>query len=96
MANELLHADDIVLMSETVKDFSKERVCNWKDALESMDLKVDIRKIKVASRSEGELFKSKTYQSGVCDRRLMADSVLRRKFGNRLHAGCAKIKKVTA
>ena len=57
--NELLYADDLVLMSETMEGL-RRRFWNWKDALESKGLKVNTRKTKVmSSRSEGELFKSK-------------------------------------
>ena len=59
MANELLYADDLVIMSEDMKDL-KERFWNWKNALESKGLKVNTRKTNVmVSGSEGELFKSK-------------------------------------
>ena len=34
VVNELLYADDLVLMSETMEDL-KERFWNWKDALKS-------------------------------------------------------------
>ena len=58
MVNQLLYADDLVLMSETMEDL-KERFWNWKNALESKGLKVNTRKTKVlVSWSEGELFKS--------------------------------------
>ena len=43
MVNELLHADDLVLISETMEDL-KERFWNWNDALESKRLKVNTRK----------------------------------------------------
>ena len=46
MANELLYADDLVLTSGTIED-SKKTFWNWKDALESKDLKVNTRKTKV-------------------------------------------------
>ena len=51
--NELLSADGLVLMSETMKDL-KEKFWNWKDALESKGLKVNTRKTKVmvAGRKE--------------------------------------------
>ena len=45
MVNELLYADDLVLMSETMQDL-KKRVWNWKCALESKGLKVNTRKTK--------------------------------------------------
>ena len=34
VVNELLYADNLVLMSETMEDL-KKKFCNWKDALES-------------------------------------------------------------
>ena len=59
VVNDLLYADDLVFMSKTMENL-KERFWNWKDALESKDLKVSNRKTKVmVSGSEGELFKSK-------------------------------------
>ena len=69
MINELLYADDLVLMSETMKDL-KERLLNWKDA-GSNSLTVNTRKTKVmVSGSEGELFKSKIDPCGVCGSRV--------------------------
>ena len=38
LVNELMYADDFVLMSEIMEDL-KERFWNWKDALESKGLK---------------------------------------------------------
>ena len=42
VVNELLYADDLILMSETVEDL-KERFWNWENALESKGLKVNTR-----------------------------------------------------
>ena len=96
VVNELLYADGLVIMSEDMEDL-KERFWNWKDALESKGLKVNIRKAKLmVSGSEGELFKSKIYPCEVCGRRVMANSVLCTKCGNWVHGKCAKIKRVTA
>ena len=54
VVNELLYADDLVIMSEDMEDL-KERFWNCKDALESKGLKVNTRKTKVmVSGSEGE------------------------------------------
>ena len=72
VVNELLNADDLVLMSETMEDL-KGRFWNWKNALESKDSKVDTRKIKLmVSGSEGELFKSKIDPCEVCGRKIIA------------------------
>ena len=90
VVNKLLYADDFVVMSKDMEDL-KERFWNWKDALESKGLKVNIRKTKVmVSRSEGKRFKSKIHPCGVCGRRVMANSVLCTKCGNWVHGKCAK------
>ena len=82
VVNELLYADDLVIMSEDMEDL-KERFWNWKDALESRGLKVNTRKTKLmVSGSEEELIKSKRDPCGVCGKRVMANSVLCTKCGN--------------
>ena len=79
---ELLYADDLVLMSKDMEDL-KERLWNWKDALESKGLKVNVRKTKVmVSGSGGKLFKSNIDPCRVCGRRVMANSVLCTKCEN--------------
>ena len=68
-----------------------------KDTLESKGLKVNTRKTKVmVSGLKGELFKSKTDPCGVCRRKVMANLVLRTKYGNWVHSRCGKIKRATA
>ena len=44
--SELLHADDLVLMSETIKGLRNEFL-KWKEAFESKGLKVILGKTKV-------------------------------------------------
>ena len=96
VVNELLYADDLVVMSKDMEDL-KERFWNWKDALESKGLKVNTRKTKLmVSESEGQIFKSKIDSCGVCGRRIMANSMLCTKCKNWVHGKCAKIKRVTA
>ena len=93
VVNELLYTDDLVIMSEDMK----ERFWNWKDALESKGLKVNTKKTKLmVSGPEGELFKSKIGPCGVCGGRVMANSVLCTKCESWVHGKCAKIKRVTA
>ena len=75
VVNELLYADYLVLMSETMEKL-KERFWNWKDELESRVWKV------MVIGSEGELLKSKIDQCGDCGRRVMANSVLCTKCEN--------------
>ena len=50
VVNELLYADDLVIMSEDMEDL-KERFWNWKDALESKGLKVNTRKTRVRRKT---------------------------------------------
>ena len=45
VVNEILYADDLVLMSENIKDL-QNRFWNWKDALKSKSLMVNTRKTK--------------------------------------------------
>ena len=64
--NKSLYADDLVLTSETMENLIG-RFWNWRDALESKSLKVNIKKTKVmVNGSEGQLFKSKVDPCGVC------------------------------
>ena len=96
VVNEILYADDLVIMSEDMGDL-KKRFWNRKDAMKSKGLKVNTRKTKLmVSGSEGELFKSKIYPCGVCGRRVMANSVLCTKCGSWVHGKCAKKKRATA
>ena len=81
VVNELLYADDLVLMSETMGDL-KKRFWNWKNTLESKGLKVNTRKTKVmVSGWKGELYKSKIDPCGVYGRRVVTNSVLCTKCG---------------
>ena len=94
VVNDLLYADDLVIMSEVIED-SKEIFWNWKDALESKGLKVSTRKTKVmVSGLKGKLFKSKMDPCGVCGRRVIANSVLCTKCENWVRGRCAKIKRL--
>ena len=96
VVNKLLYADDLVMMSANMEDL-KERFRNWKDELKRKGLKVNTRKTKlIVSGSEGELFKSKIDPRGVCEKRVMANSMLCTKCGNWVHGKCAKIKRATA
>ena len=57
VANELLYADDLVLVSETMDDLQK-RFWNWKHALQSKGVKLNIRKTNVmVSGTEGNCSK---------------------------------------
>ena len=57
MANELLYADNLVLISKDMEDL-KERLWNRKNALESKDLKVNTRK----NKTDGKQVRRRTTQ----------------------------------
>ena len=75
MINNLLYADDLVLMSRQRKTL-RERFGYWKVVLESKGLKVNTRKTKVMVNGSEELSKTKIDPCRVCGRRIMANSVL--------------------
>mgnify|MGYP001794951142 CR=1 FL=1 len=81
LMGEMLYADDLVLMSETMEGL-REKFWKWKEAFESKGLKVKFGKTKVAvSRAEGEVSVNKIYPCGTCGKRVMANSVLCVKCG---------------
>ena len=76
LMSELLYADDLVLMSETMEGL-REKFWKWKKAFESKRLKVNLGKTKVVvSGEEGEVSVSKVDPCGICGKRVMANSVL--------------------
>ena len=59
LLNEILYADDLILMSKSVENL-KEKFLKWKKAFESKGLKVKFKKTKVIVRGlKGEVLKSK-------------------------------------
>ena len=95
--SELLYADDIVLMSETIMGLT-DRFLKWKEALERKGLKVNLRKTKVmvsSSITQDSLSKSKVDPCGVCSLRVKSNSVLYAQCGRRTHGRSAGVKRVT-
>ena len=75
LLNEILYADDLVLMSESLKDL-RGKLQRWKSALESKGLKVNVGKIKMmVSGTEGEITSSKIDPCGVCGKRVGSNAV---------------------
>ena len=94
--NEILYADDLVLMSESIENL-KEKFLKWKEAFESNGLKVNLKKTKVmVSRSKGEVLKNKVDLCAKCGKRVRANSVMCTKCGKWVHGRCAKMKRVTS
>ena len=84
--NELLCADELVLMSETIKALSN-KFLKWKEAFESTGLKVNLGKTK---------FENQVDPCGVCSLRVRASSVLCVQCGKWILGRCAVVKMVTA
>ena len=60
LINEILYADDLVLMGESIENLKIEKFLKWKEAFESKGLKVNLKKTKViVSDSKVEVLKSK-------------------------------------
>ena len=70
LMSEMLYADDLVLMSETMEGL-REKFWGWKEAFESKGLKVNLRKTKVVvSGAEGEVSVRKVDPCGICGKRV--------------------------
>ena len=67
LLNEILHADNSVLMSEGLEDLM-ERFQRWRSALEGKGLKVNVGKLRSWTESgrEGEIALSKIDPCCVC------------------------------
>ena len=92
LMNEILYADDLVLVSESIENLY-EKFLTWEDStFESKGLKVNLKKTKVmVSGSKGEVFKSKVDSCAKCGQRVMCTKC--RKW---VHGRCAKMKRVTS
>ena len=96
LLNEILYADDLVLMSENLEDL-RERFQRWRGALESKGMKVNNRKTKMAaSGAEGEIVPSKVDPCGLCGKRVTSNAVLCTVCKKWIHTRCAQTKKVSS
>ena len=96
--SELLFADDLVLMSDTIEGLSI-KFLKWKEAFESKSLKVNVGKTKVVVRggiSKDGLSESKVDPCGVYSLRVKVNSDLCVQCGRWIHGRCAGVKRVTA
>ena len=75
LLNEILYADDLVLMSESLENL-RERFQRWRRALEGKGLKVNVGKTKMMmSGTESEITSSKIDPCGVCGKRVGSNAV---------------------
>ena len=97
MLSEMLHADDLVLLSETIEEL-RDEFLKWKEAFERKGLKVNIGKIKVMVSSgitQDGFSKSNVDPCCICCLRANANSVFCVQCGRWIHGGCTGVKKVT-
>ena len=96
MLQEMLHADGIVLIAESMAELH-EHFYGCKIALESKGLKVNLMKTRVMVSKIGQVTvrPSKKDPCGICGRKTMLNAVLCKYCGNWIHGRCAKIKRVT-
>ena len=72
LLNEISHADDLVLMSEDLR----ERFQRWRGAMESKGIKVNIRKTKMmVSGAKGEIVRSRS-EWNMWEKSYMSNAVL--------------------
>ena len=73
--SEILYADDLVLMSESIKGI-RNKFLKWKEAFESKDLKVNLGKRNVVvygDITKDGMSKGKVDPCGVCSLRVKAN-----------------------
>ena len=95
--SELLYADDLVLMSETIEGL-RDKFLKWKEAFERKGLKANLGKTNVmvsGGITKDGLSKSKVDSCGVCSLRVKPKSVLCVQSGKWIHGRCAGVKMVT-
>ena len=97
MLSELLHADDLVLMSETIER-CWNKFLKWKEDFESKRLKNNLGKTKVmvsGSITKDGLSRSKIDSFGVCSLSVEANSVLCIQCGKWILGRCAGVNRVS-
>ena len=95
LLNEILYADDLVLMSKSFYDL-REKFQTWRSALEDKGLKVNVGKTTmIVSRTEREIVLSKIDPCGICGKRVGSNAVCCTQCTKWIHGRCTKIKKVT-
>ena len=94
LTNEILYADDLVLMSKNLVDL-RERFQRWRGALKSKGMKLNIRKTKMmVSGAEKEIVRSKVDPCRLCGKKVICNAVLRTVCKKRIHARCVQTKKI--
>ena len=91
---ELLYADDLVLMAETMEELEAQFI-RWKTTFEGKGLKFNLGKAKVMDSSGGIVVLAKIDPYGVCGKRDKVNCVRCMTCKKWIHARCARIKRVS-
>ena len=95
--NELLYADDSVLMSETMEGLMN-KFLKWKEAFESNGLKVNLGKTQVmvcSSITMDGMCRSEVDPCGFCSLKVKTNSILCAQCGKWIHCRFVGVKRVT-
>ena len=95
--NELLYADYLVLMSETIEGL-RNNFTKWKEAFESKGFGVNFGNTNVmvsGGITKDGTSKSMVGPSVICCLRVKANSILCLLCGKWIHGGCSRVKIVT-
>ena len=96
LLNEILYADDLVLMSESLDEL-RERFQRWRSELEDKGLRVNVGKTKImVSGTEGKITLSKINPCGICGKTVGCNAVCCTQCTRWIHGRCTKMKKVTS
>ena len=85
LMNEILHADDLALTSESMENI-KERFLKWKKAVESKKLKINFTTNMMVSGLKDEVLQFKVDPCTKCGKRVMANLVMYTKCSKWVHA----------
>ena len=91
--NEILYADDLVLMSESLEDL-RERFQRWRSALEGKRLIINVGKTKMmVSGMVRQIAMSKTDPCETCGKRVGSNAGCCTQCMKWIHGRCTKMKK---
>ena len=90
---ELLYADDLVLMSDSIEGLEK-KFSDWKKGMENKGLRVNVGKTKVmiSSSNAGSVNKIGKFPCGVCHKGVGSNSIFCKSCKCWVHARCSRVK----
>ena len=93
--DEILYADDLVLVGETMKG-SRDNFWRWKEAFEEKGMRVNLDKTEMMmSGLKEKVAASKIGPCGVCGRRVKVNAVFCTNCARWVHGRCTSMKRVS-